>query len=613
MNEGAMENDLRAPLLPTERENDDEDRATLQQSHVANSTLDADITTTTTSAQQQHHLPTQSPPPPLQSPHTSYPDTDTNDDHNEIQSSFVALPTDDNNVSNNNNDNNPWKNHNVILSLALCVVSGIADSIWSSVVLSGFLLALAGKMGQSKEGNTLVGGAEAAQGLTQLITALPVGYLADTWGKSKTVRYGGIFMLMTIGLTLGALIDVKHHADESTTAAKRSYIILVIALAFWGIISGIANGPSQALYSDSIRKGKRSEMLTWLFSCYLMSSTVGPIVSIVMILTVSAKAEEWSINEIYPVFLLGVILEVPAAILMLFFNDKYSVVEEEEEGTNNQEEPATDEEIAPLHNGAVEENGLVEESTEVTDHNQTTTVCTTETLPNTDATGTTDEPTSTLTVPNDKKYIIPYVLFASSLISSLGSGASVKYFPLFFKEVGFGSAAVQGIFLVVPVSISCFSFVAQEAGKRFGRVETSVASIVIGVSLLFLMTVLSHNLQQPQIEDVSTRENSTPSSLWDSNPYKAMLIVVVYLFRTGIINSSYPLLESILMDNVPSNQRARWKSLESIASFGWTGSALVGGILSDEHSYQFTFAITAWMQLASGLVLLIIQPYVERE
>ena len=79
------------------------------------------------------------------------------------------------------------------------------------------------------------------------------------------------------------------------------------------------------------------------------------------------------------------------------------------------------------------------------------------------------------------------------------------------------------------------------------------------------------------------------------------------------MNCTYPLLESILMDSVKSSERARWKSLESIASFGWTGSALVGGILSDKHSYQFTFAITATMQLFGGLLLLIIRPLVEPE
>ena len=88
---------------------------------------------------------------------------------------------------------------------------------------------------------------------------------------------------------------------------------------------------------------------------------------------------------------------------------------------------------------------------------------------------------------------------------------------------------------------------------------------------------------------------------------------MVYVLRTGIMNSTYPLLESVLMDNVPSNGRARWKSLESISAFGWTGSALVGGILADDHSYRFTFAITAALQLFGGLILIPIQPFVESE
>jgi MFS family permease len=532
------------------------------------------------------------------------------------------LPSDSNNIEpstsqSNTNTNNPWTNHNVILSLVLCVFSGVADSIWSSVVLSGFLLALAGKMGQSKDGNTLVGGAEAAQGLTQLITALPVGYLADTWGKSKTVRLGGFLMLMTIGLTMFALIDVKNHADESAASAKRSYVVLVIALAFWGIISGVANGPSQALFSDSVPRGRRSEMLTWLFSCYLLSSTVGPIISIALLLTISAKAEVWSIKEIYPVFLLGVLLEIPAAIIMMFFKDKYAMVDEVPEN-NILSDVVPDDGITP--DSLNVDNGLVGSNSDTNDDctslisyeigGQMRVVCTSPIQPD-PIQPSVGARRSTPLARSNRKGIIPYVLFASSLISSLGSGASVKYFPLFFKEVGFGSAAVQGIYLLVPISISFFSFISQEAGKRYGRVETTVASIVIGVSLLLWMTVLSYNVGTVNQSDVTS--GTSTSSLWDNNRYKAILIVVVYLFRTGIINSCYPLLESILMDNVPSNQRARWKSLESIAAFGWTGSALAGGILSDAHSYQFTFSMTAWMQLASGLILLIIQPLVERE
>jgi hypothetical protein len=39
------------------------------------------------------------------------------------------------------------------------------------------------------------------------------------------------------------------------------------------------------------------------------------------------------------------------------------------------------------------------------------------------------------------------------------------------------------------------------------------------------------------------------------------------------MNCTYPLEESILMDFVPSDTRARWKSLDSISVFGWCGAA----------------------------------------
>jgi hypothetical protein len=53
--------------------------------------------------------------------------------------------------------------------------------------------------------------------------------------------------------------------------------------------------------------------------------------------------------------------------------------------------------------------------------------------------------------------------------------------------------------------------------------------------------------------------------------------------------------------------------LESIAAFGWTGSALVGGIFADNRSYRFTFAITASFQLVGALILAPLQPFVESE
>ena len=80
-------------------------------------------------------------------------------------------------------------------------------------------------------------------------------------------------------------------------------------------------------------------------------------------------------------------------------------------------------------------------------------------------------------------------------------------------------------------------------------------------------------------------------------------IIPIYLIRTGIMNSTYALNESILMDYVPKETRARWKSLESVASFGWCGSAVLGGVLSDAQSYSSTFLYTAGLQFLGTVVI----------
>ena len=67
------------------------------------------------------------------------------------------------------------------------------------------------------------------------------------------------------------------------------------------------------------------------------------------------------------------------------------------------------------------------------------------------------------------------------------------------------------------------------------------------------------------------------------------------------------------MSSVPSDERSRWKSLESIAAFTWTGSAVVGGILSDARGYAFAFGITAVFQLIGTWILLPLDGMVPKE
>lgn len=91
------------------------------------------------------------------------------------------------------------------------------------------------------------------------------------------------------------------------------------------------------------------------------------------------------------------------------------------------------------------------------------------------------------------------------------------------------------------------------------------------------------------------------------------ILIPIYILRSSFLNCTWPLQDSILLDFVPANQRARWQSLESVSSFGWCGSAAFGGWLADEYDYTYTFAITAMIQTIGIAVWSLLLPLVPRK
>eukprot|EP00466_Bigelowiella_natans_P006028 jgi/Bigna1/143015/aug1.75_g17723 len=72
---------------------------------------------------------------------------------------------------------------------------GLAESIWTGTALAAFLYTL------SQDSNTRVGIVEAAQGISGLVFALPVGYLADRWSRSKVIALGGVLSIVAAAFT----------------------------------------------------------------------------------------------------------------------------------------------------------------------------------------------------------------------------------------------------------------------------------------------------------------------------------------------------------------------------------------------------------------------------
>lgn len=451
-------------------------------------------------------------------------------------------------------------NHNVFLTLVLDILYGISDSLWGGTVFAAYLK----KLGHDRNGP--VGDIEAVNGLAVLLSALPVGYLADKYGRSRVIMAGGILFVFTavlhICITRWIGVDEVEIFDDKTKSHV-SMILLGVVMGLWGIGGGIISGPCQALYADSTPAGDRSKYYQILFVCYLVASCMGPIVSIILFQTIG---DEWDLPTLQTIIYIGLALELGNAFIMMLFDDSKALDEDEGEVVSGDSE----EDATAL---------LQAEDPEATFEDEP------------EGEGGTAAPSQADETLTRRRRCIPYVLFVSSVIMSIGSGMTVKFFPLFFKdEVGMSPTEVQIIYVLVPLIMAMCSGLGTSLASWFGRVQTSLLLQFSGLSCLFAMVFFKTYL--------------------DSHPF---VLVPVYVVRTALMNAPYPLQESILMDYVPKNERARWKSLESISSFGWCGSAALGGYFSDRWDYTFTFFITALIQTAGTLCFALLLPLVPKK
>jgi MFS family permease len=410
---------------------------------------------------------------------------------------------------------------NVILNLFQCFVLGAANSIWTGTVQVVFIYIMC------DESNTSVGMVEMAYGLASLISAYPIGYIADKRGRSPLLKVGGAVAILTAVATAYTVWCIT---DDDP---KWGYTVFITCMVLWGIVGGITNGPAQALYADSIPDGTRSKWFNRLFSSWLVGSAVGPMITVIMF---REYGNRWHLPELRMMFIVGLALEVVGSIPSFFYKD-----------------------IDRTKKEKVVQN-----------------------IQDVDA--------AIFFLDKNKWYkAIPYVLVLSNTVVALGSGMTVKFFPLFFKNtLDMSPSAVQIIYTVSPIAITLFSGLGICLAKRTGRIEAVLLLSFIGLGFLVSMALFYRQL--------------TPIGT-----------AVFFVIRTALMNSPTPLYDSILMDTVPKSQRARWKSLDSIIVLGWCGSAALGGWLADSYNYTTTFLITAIVQATGLLLLLIIRRAVPNE
>ena len=308
--------------------------------------------------------------------------------------------------------------------------------------------------------------------------------------------------------------------------ANKQFLCICASTAIIGCFVGSQSSAVEAIFGDSIPSGARSRLYVRKQSLRVLGTAAGPLLAVVVFATVG---DHWREGELEIVIACGACLFFCPALLALALSEKQT--------------------LGDLSRPLLADDG------DAHDRRQ-------------------------------QELRIAATVCVSDVVSMLGSGMTVKFFPLFFwREVGLSPIKVQVIYVLAPTGIACCAFVAQKMSKRIGRVWVTVCTKVSACVLLAVMT----------------KVNDGP------------LIIVLYLLRTWLANCCSGLTRSILNDYVRKEERARWNAAESINRFGWSGSAVLGGHLVDRYGYRFTFLITAGLQLCSAAILSSLARVVERE
>eukprot|EP00038_Savillea_parva_P007323 m.169300 g.169300 ORF g.169300 m.169300 type:complete len:624 (-) comp13085_c0_seq1:115-1986(-) len=533
-------------------------------------------------------------------------------------------------------------NWNVRLALWFTFFSTAARQIWAFVTLSLYLKSLTGK-------NLSVGVSEGVQGALQALTAITVGWYIDAARRDTGMRIAGSVGILAIGFTLFSLIvsdDELHTLFQSGNTAQDRYILMTTALSFWGMYQGVWNTVLETIYADSITTGNRSDFNTRKFMLLQLASIVGPLIALILFLE---EGDTWYHMTLRLVFIVGVSLCTPGAIMLFFFNDDHSLGDESEavsaapsrNGHTSRINSSNASGSAISGTGTGGKGGGRRDSADSSSHHPEEDRHTSQVL------NGVLESVQALSTSGDYPMVekrrwgcltsskIPHILVFSDLISGLASGMTIKFFPLFFaRKVWLSPVAVQGIYIALPIFMITTSFAAQRVSQVCGRVVTSVGMAYIGSGALCgLWAILTyktdwqcHECPWHDATNKSTCEAAVSSAghpycsfkvtgkeSWTCTPVDCGIhdywyYILILYFLSTFQHCCRPLKKSILMDYTRKSTRGRWNSLDSVTRFGWSGSAVLGGYIIDRWDYGASFLATAIMQILSATILFALLP-----
>ncbi|CAJ1402250.1 unnamed protein product [Effrenium voratum] len=324
----------------------------------------------------------------------------------------------------------PWT-HNVKCGMLVTCLYSMGTGLYQMTVLPSFILLVGGN-------NFDVGFAEGLQGMTNLISALPAGYVADKWSRKACIRIGCCFTLLSASCIIVAVLFAKPNASLP-------FAMLCASLGLQGISDGIINGPLVALMDDSCPTGRRSDVETANSMVYALSASVGPLLGLIVFVF---SGDSWTLASMQRVIALGIAITLSAMIPACYMDDRYSLGEVSEAVHLQQ----------PLTGGSPQEG-----------ERRKKTSC-----------------FGLITVPR-----VRLVMFCIEMILTTGAGMTVKFFPVFFKEEGhIRPVVLQGVFASLQLLTGVNTFVNNRLAKCCGRLQVIICCYVVGISCTSLLGLL---------------------------------------------------------------------------------------------------------------------------
>ena len=187
-----------------------------------------------------------------------------------------------------------------------------------------------------------------------------------------------------------------------------------------------------------------------------------------------------------------------------------------------------------------------------------------------------------------KFYRTPILIIAGDFLIAFGAGISIPFLPRYFEDPT-GPYVVKIseltlIFTLAPLLTAIISAIALYIGKKIGRAKAIFWIELIAVALLFCFALFP--------------------------PFA--LVIVIYIIRQALMNAGWPLINAVVMDLLPSNQRATFSAIDSLAFTAFNSmSQPIGGRILDTKGYyngfRFSFIITGTIYFVGVFLLFFIK------